>query len=369
MSYRIAYLMHVDWNWIKQRPHFLAEKLSDLYKVDLFYVKKYTDNNSIKNSRASSLKQIETLKKVPMSARYRLLRMAETAINHNKLKQIYNGDYTVIWITSPILLQFIDISRLNNSIIVYDCMDDVMGFPQKREIKDFIYGLEQQLIQRADFIFASSANLKLKMKERGSGDNVYVVNNAIERQSVFQHDIQYTNLAERKKLFSITYFGTIGEWVDFEAILEVVNTFDDVEIVLYGPKEIEIPSHPRIQYRGTVKHEELFNHCQMADAFIMPFKINELILSVDPVKVYEYIALHKPTIVVKYQETIKFNDYAYLYSNNNDLVNIVRELLQEPRTKSSKEATMNFINNNGWDERIVEVQTIIQKYIERNNHF
>jgi hypothetical protein len=33
---KILYFMHVPWGLIKQRPHFLAEKLADLYKVDVW---------------------------------------------------------------------------------------------------------------------------------------------------------------------------------------------------------------------------------------------------------------------------------------------------------------------------------------------
>src|SRR3954471_3757692 len=28
LKHRILYVMHVDWRWIKQRPHFMAEELS-----------------------------------------------------------------------------------------------------------------------------------------------------------------------------------------------------------------------------------------------------------------------------------------------------------------------------------------------------
>ena len=34
---KIVYLMHVDWNWIKQRPHFIAGELSHFYDVEIFY--------------------------------------------------------------------------------------------------------------------------------------------------------------------------------------------------------------------------------------------------------------------------------------------------------------------------------------------
>ena len=30
---KILYLCHIDWNWIKQRPQFIAEKLVDKHEV------------------------------------------------------------------------------------------------------------------------------------------------------------------------------------------------------------------------------------------------------------------------------------------------------------------------------------------------
>ena len=39
----ILYLMHIDWNWIKQRPQYIAEGLSKKYRVIVMY--KHTYNN------------------------------------------------------------------------------------------------------------------------------------------------------------------------------------------------------------------------------------------------------------------------------------------------------------------------------------
>lgn len=33
----ILYLMHIPWGWIKQRPHFFAEKLAEDAVVDVKY--------------------------------------------------------------------------------------------------------------------------------------------------------------------------------------------------------------------------------------------------------------------------------------------------------------------------------------------
>ena len=51
---RILYFMHVDWNWIKQRPHFLAEGLSQHFKVDVWHEKTYVGKKHL----VSNSKQI-----------------------------------------------------------------------------------------------------------------------------------------------------------------------------------------------------------------------------------------------------------------------------------------------------------------------
>ena len=40
---------------------------------------------------------------------------------------------------------------------------------------------------------------------------------------------------------------------------------------------------------------------------IMPFKLNELVKSVDPVKLYEYINYNKPIISIFYQEIKRYS--------------------------------------------------------------
>jgi len=41
MKSKILYLMHVDWEWIKQRPQFIAEGLSKFYDVHVFFPVSY----------------------------------------------------------------------------------------------------------------------------------------------------------------------------------------------------------------------------------------------------------------------------------------------------------------------------------------
>ena len=49
---KILYLMHVDWNWIKQRPHFIAEKLFlNEIEVNVFYQKYFYKKRLTANTK------------------------------------------------------------------------------------------------------------------------------------------------------------------------------------------------------------------------------------------------------------------------------------------------------------------------------
>ena len=56
---KILYVMHVDWDWIKQRPHFLAEQLSLHFDVRVIYA--FARNRSLLVKR-----QGENVRTLPM---------------------------------------------------------------------------------------------------------------------------------------------------------------------------------------------------------------------------------------------------------------------------------------------------------------
>ena len=58
----------------------------------------------------------------------------------------------------------------------------------------------------------------------------------------------------------------------------------------------------KVIFHGPIEHSRLIENKELYDVLIMPFIRNELIESVDPVKLYEYIAFENqssPCITLK----------------------------------------------------------------------
>ena len=370
---RILYLMHIPWGWIKQRPHFLAENLAKHNLVDVYYRKANTVSRSSMLTKKSNIPNlsINGYNEFPFDKililKYLNMGWINTLIAKYQIPQMKRYDY--IWFTSPIQYSIFR-PLLNGQKIIYDCMDDIIEFPnikKNAKLTSKLLLLEKKLLIAADYVIASSEYLKNKILERANikQKNVIVVNNAIEPPMLEDSDSLPNNIKEKlyyiKSLsFPFMYVGMISPWFDFDIIKKALEKYSELNIVLIGPCEVEIPEHERIHYLGLVERKYIFPLMELAYALMMPFKLNELIYAVNPVKLYEYIYMKKPVISVRYAETEKFFDYVCLYSSVDEWLDKIGKILKNPLVYVKNEnAIQQFIESNTWCYRGKQIEQMI----------
>lgn len=369
MMKKILYLMHVPWGWIKQRPHFIAENLSKYYKVNVFYKKAYKKNNLVKNEISNDLNNlvIKELFRLPFE-RYNLIQEIGSIIVKFQLKKIIN-QFDIIWFTHPKLFTTIKDILPKNIKIIYDCMDDAIEFfPEKSsfKIKEKIINDERELIKRSKIIFTSSNYLKQKLISRYNiNEKIYVINNAIfldKIDSYYDTEVPFYIKDKLEKIkIKLIYIGTLSNWIDIDLIIQSLEQYKEITYIFFAPKGINLPKHNRLLYLGPVEHKYIFNIMKQSDALIMPFKVNELILSVNPVKLYEYIFSGKPSIAIEYGETLKFKEYVYLYKNKNEYFNLTKNLTRgNLPPKKSLEECRKFALENTWGKRMDTIINLIE---------
>lgn len=356
MPKKILYLMHVEWGWIKQRPHFIAESLSEFFEIDVFYelstynrkLAGLTDNPT--NLNVSAFYPLPFREKPVI----RVLNIIYMRIFFKLL--ILKHQPTYIWILSPSLYRYIP-SKINSKII-YDCMDDASAFDSGEYIKSQMIESEKRLIKDAHLIIVSSKSLESKIKKnRFAKNKVVLIRNAYNGQLI---DVNKKIINSSKKIIQIGYVGTISSWFDFNIIELTLNKFKNLEYHLIGPIEylvnIKDHQHERIIFHGPVNHEDLYNVLKSFDILIMPFKLTELVKSIDPVKLYEYINYNKPIISIFYDEIERFNKFVYFYTNKEELINLIEYLIDNGvRKKYSDADRKKFLDNNTWRKRTLKL--------------
>lgn len=358
--------MHINWNWIKQRPHFLYEELSYYIDIDLYYVDRLLDQskhkiNNVRNTYRSS--EANKITKLPLSGRYTSLQQIEKLIN----RKICLKQYNYIWITSPLILEFIPLKELEGKQVIYDCMDDFLEFYHDSDKINRMKELELELVQVADIVITSSGFLKDKMQfvyGKHLKQDPILINNGVSSSLVSTLNAGgkygHRKTGVKSQFINLTYIGTIGNWVDFELILEILNRAPNIIIKMIGPVDTRIPSHPRLHFVGIVDHHDIPHYANESDALIMPFMVNELVQSVDPVKIYEYILFQKPIIAVDYGEMYKFQSFVHLYSTLSDFMVYTHSLEKGELKVQSMESALHFLNQSTWKQRCEKIIEIIK---------
>lgn len=366
----------MPWGWIKQRPQFIPEYLSKLMPVDVYYKSSNTQTKKVLINRIDKESEMLTIKSyrlIPFYAIPFLRRLSLNWINRALLKiQLPNFDhYDVIWYTSPLCYKLTS-SNIKDQLVVYDCMDDCLEFPDVKKDKykrSWISGIENYILRNSSVVICSAQYLAEKIIARSGiiSSKVEIINNAVELPDVEKkvnlstQSLQIIDFMKQNE--TMLYVGTIEKWFDFDTIIKVLDRFPNMHLVLLGPGKNNIPNHQRIHYMGIIQHEELFSVLNHSKVLVMPFVVNELIRSVNPVKLYEYIYSGKPVIAPRYGETLKFEPYVQLYDNLDEFVNII-ERLPELSKLIDINKCKEFVKENTWASRCSKIAEILEKNYE-----
>lgn len=338
--------MHTNWNWIKQRPQFIAEELSKKYNVFVYYPSSFKKQKLCKNNHTGI--SVKPFLRIPFSGSNKFFRFLNSIVNRVFFSfLIRKHKINVLWLCSPSLISLVPKHFKKN--IVYDCMDDYYAMSMKESIMQD----EKIIVNKASIIFASSESLiqKLICRHNANPSIIKLVRNG---HSFVDLEKDFCLKRPNDGKLHICYMGTISEWFDFETLEYACNKTEGVVFDLIGPYNEKIKEehqNNKILFYGKINHSELCNVAENVDCFMMPFKINDIIRSVDPVKMYEYIYFNKNIISCKYDEIERFSDFVFFYEGKENFVKIIQNLQINNNIKFTESNRKEFLRKNSWKER------------------
>jgi len=359
----ILYFMHVPWGWIKQRPHFLAEGLSENN-----FVKVICEKNKERNFENNpNNKNIKIVNYFDFSFKKNKITYIISFLIRKFLIKRYIKKADIIWLTYPSQYNYIKNVVKPNQRIIYDCMDDMIEFFKDEDVIANLKKIEKEICLKSDKIICSSEYLKNKLIKRYNlEDKITVINNAIKK--IENNTEKVTLPQEILKIFEtkstkVIYIGTISKWFNFNLIIKTLKEVPNLEFIIIGPSDTEIPLHENLIKINAIEHKYVFELMKLSDYLIMPFIINELIKSVNPVKIYEYIYSNKPSIIPEYEETKKFSEFVYLYQTDEEFIELVKLAVEKKLvSKKTDIENFNFTNENTWDARMTQINELINEF-------
>lgn len=337
---KLCVFSHVDWRWLKQRPHWLAECAQNAGHDVLFLYRPHPGRMRLPRN-ASPVKRVPLLPTRLRQATALSLgvqrRYASAAI------RAYEPDAIVV--THPKLMPILP-RVADGSQIVYDCMDDAVAMAPESD-RRAIGGFERALVDRADLVIASSLPLQRHIMSLGSATPVRLVRNGTSMRA---------RVADRAVDNDIAYVGTLGPWLDYPMMQDLAEAVPQLSFRLVGPSSCHIPKHPAFVKTGSVEHDKIPAAVSGSSGLILPFKLNDIVLSVDPVKLYEYIALGLPVLVRDYPAVEPFKDFVGCYRSYDEALALCRAAVANQAEVAGASQRQAFLDANSWMSRWSKIE-------------
>jgi hypothetical protein len=344
---RVLYLMHVDWNWPRQRPHIFAEQLSAAgHDVHVRYWLDY----KMRGPRAGQVGELRPLANVPFR-RFAALGALTRALQRLQVGRLLRRHYDVVWVTHPEVAAALPTAL--GCTLVYDCMDLAAGFAPSQEAADRLARMEADLLARADVILTPSETLRGHILRHGR--DAALVRNALAAEKMLP--MLPDPVGGPVDPVRVLYVGSVSPWFDFETCLALLDARPNVRITLVGPAEVSIPHHDRLHAVGSMPLERVRTEAQHHDATIMPFVLSELTVVMDAIKIYEYVSMRRPALIVRYPELDHFGALIRTYGDLDELLALVDQVAagRSDQLMAPRDEAAEFLAASDWDHRFEQV--------------
>jgi glycosyltransferase involved in cell wall biosynthesis len=251
--------------------------------------------------------------------------------------------------------------RLGESLTVYYCIDDYAAYPGMDRAA--IQGLDDYLTQTADVVFVAPRAL-LEAKRR-LNPNVHFSPHGVDFELFAQAGDERTDIPEEARNLKhpvIGYFGTIGEFVDFDLMRYLAESRPGWTFLFVGYTAADVTSlrsHENMIFVGPKPYETLPRWAKVFDVAIYAHQVNRQTTHSNPLKLREYLATGKPVVAVRTPETECFSEFICLADNREAFLAAIERALRED-TPELRQKRMNAVAGVSWDARFEETIAIVE---------
>ncbi len=264
----------------------------------------------------------------------------------------------LLWVSSPLGWPMVE--QILARRVCYDCLDNFPAFyPDRRGA--LLARQEDRLLKQADAVFATEKQLAKRCSSRNR--NVHLVPNAVHPGFLERTQAPCpSDLAELNRPV-VGYVGALSHWIDFRLIRYLAEERPSWSFVLIGPgrKEGTLAGLPNVHWLGPRAHEDLPAFLDRFDACLIPFRDNELTRTVNPVKLYEYLARGKPVVATNTPALEPFSHVCSLASSRREFLDALQTAVEESgeyREQRIRERVL-MASRNTWQDRPDQVCRIL----------
>lgn len=263
-----------------------------------------------------------------------------------------------LWTQDPRAAALVD--HLPVERIVYDLTDDWAAFETDPVRRAAVQRRIESLAARAEVVLACSR--PLADAARAWSARVEYLPNAVEPPGPASTPPAYLDALPRPRL---GYAGTLhSSRLDVALLAQAAALRPEWSFALLGPDQLEPGDRERllglsnVHHLGVCPHTAVRAHLEAFDICLVPHRITEFTRSLDPLKLYEYLAAGRPVISTPTGNTPDLESHLAFAATPEDLVaEADRALAQDsPELASARRSA---VAGQNWEARARNVERVL----------
>jgi hypothetical protein len=243
---------------------------------------------------------------------------------------------------------------------IYEARDDWEEFHAAGAGRWYHHLFERYLCQHADRVVAVSPVLCRKMITLGAfPETTHLIPNGTTRAFIDQARAQQARRRERPYASErpvVGYFGHLtAAWFDWNLFLATAAARPQLSFEVIGydpPADLNLPAN--LKLLGPRSHEEIIELTEKWALAIIPFKLGKLSRAVDPIKIYEYLALGLKCVACPMGQLDRY-PLTFLYKAEDQFGATLEQALRYVPSADDWQRVDRLVERASWEQRVQEI--------------
>lgn len=274
----------------------------------------------------------------------------------NVISQIKNqgfGEVDLVYLDS--VTQSFWLDNLKYKKAIFRVADKNIGFAK---FSDNTRNVESEIAQKVDTVIYTAHKLKKYVLDMKPRQILHVPNGVNFDHFVNGDKAMPDDMKNIPKPIAI-YVGAIAEWFDYELIMKAAHALPKASFVLIGPDKMareRLKPLSNIYLLGRKEYQEVPAYLHNADIGLIPFNVKQfpdLVHSINPLKLYEYMACGLPTVSTEWEELKLLHSPSVLSKDDSEFISAISNITNSKQM--GRESYIDYARQHKWSYRIEEL--------------
>lgn len=279
--------------------------------------------------------------------------------SHKPLRKVLSHlgiEHPILWSYNPLVVDYLDIPR---SFFIFDAVDNWSQHSVYSNVRAKLINNYATIRKSADVIFTVAPALRDVFQKH---PQVHCVPNGVDAKHFTTPQITPDDLTVIPHP-RIGYAGVIQDRFDVALLAQVVAKNPDWHFVLIGDiwpdAHIEpLRRYAHVYFLGRKSYDALPAYLQHIDVAMIPHKVNAFTKTMNPLKLYEYLACGKPIVSTPVAGTEMFARHVACASTPQEFQQAIAQVLLEDSVVRSQER-QRAVSQHTWEHRLHKMFSII----------